>query len=100
VDQRAAERSYGVAGADLTPTLSWSKVSFINAVNAWNDGRAPDAPVSHDEAGNLVCGLPWRGAVSADVFRGRSTTSHECTFVSTDDRWVWDHGNVIKDEMR
>ncbi|MGH8971530.1 MAG: helix-turn-helix domain-containing protein [Actinomycetes bacterium] len=29
LDQRAAERSYGVVEADLTPSLSWSKVSFI-----------------------------------------------------------------------
>ncbi|MGH8939876.1 MAG: helix-turn-helix domain-containing protein [Actinomycetes bacterium] len=29
LDQRAAERSYGVAEADLTPSLSWSMVSFI-----------------------------------------------------------------------
>jgi hypothetical protein len=32
--------------------------------------------------------------------RDKSTTSHECTFVSIDGRWVWDHGNVIRDEMR
>jgi hypothetical protein len=32
--------------------------------------------------------------------RDKSASSHECTFVSIDDRWVWEHGIVIKDEMR
>jgi len=68
LDQRAAERSYGVADADLTPALSWSKVSFINHMNAWKDGRAPDARVCVDEGGNEVRGLTWRSEVSADVF--------------------------------
>lgn len=68
LDQRAAETTYGVAPADLTPPLSWSKVSFINHVNAWKDGRAPDAPVGEDG----VRGLPWRAEVSADVFETAS----------------------------
>ena len=68
LDQRAAERSYGVPEADLTPSLSWSKVSFINEMNAWKDGRAADARVSVDEDGNEVRGLPWRHEVSTDVF--------------------------------
>lgn len=29
LDQRVAERSYGIEEADLTPPVSWSKVSFI-----------------------------------------------------------------------
>ena len=41
LDQRAAERSYDVPEEELTPGLSWSKVSFINEINAWKDGRAP-----------------------------------------------------------
>jgi putative transposase len=72
LDQRAAERSYGIADEDLTPSLSWSKVSFINHINAWKDGRAPDARVSVDEDGNLVRGLPWRHEVSSDVFETAS----------------------------
>jgi putative transposase len=68
LDQRAAERSYGVSEADLTPALSWSKVSFINHVNAWKDGRAADAPVSADG----TRGLAWRGEVSTDVFETAS----------------------------
>jgi putative transposase len=75
LDQRAAERSYGVADADLTPSLSWSKVSFINHMNAWKDGRAPDAQVSIDEAGNEVRGLPWRAEVSTDVFECASVNA-------------------------
>lgn len=66
--QRTAERSYGVGETDLTPPLSWSKVSFINHMNAWKDGRAPDAVVNRDEDGKQVRGLSWRSEVSADVF--------------------------------
>ncbi len=75
LDQRAAERSYGIAEADLTPPLSWSKVSFINHMNAWKDGRAPDAPVSVDAAGDEVRGLAWRAEVSADVFECASVNA-------------------------
>src|SRR5664279_3818684 len=56
LDQRAAERSYGTDEKDLTPSLSWSKVSFINEVNSWKDGRAPNAPTSIDDAGEVVRG--------------------------------------------
>lgn len=72
LDQRAAERSYGVAEADLTPSLSWSKVSFINEMNQWKDGRAPDARVEVLDDGTVVRGLPWRGEVSTDVFETAS----------------------------
>ncbi len=75
LDQRAAERSYAVPEAELTPSLSWSKVSFINEINAWKDGRAPNTPVSVDDAGELVRGLPWRGEVSADVFETGSVNA-------------------------
>ena len=73
--QRAAERSYGVAEADLTPSLSFSKVSFINHMNAWKDGRAADTRVSLDAGGNEVRGLAWRGQVSADVFECASVNA-------------------------
>ena len=73
--QRAAERSYGVVESDLTPTLSWSRVSFINHMNAWKDGRAADASVSLDAGGNEVRGLAWRGEVSADVFECASVNA-------------------------
>jgi putative transposase len=73
--QRAAERSYGVAESDLTPALSWSRLSFINHMNAWKDGRASDASVSLDEDGNEVRGLPWRAEVSTDVFECASVNA-------------------------
>ena len=76
LDQRAAERSYGIADAELTPALSWSKVSLINHMNSWKDGRAPDARVTVDEhTGEVVRGLPWRGEVSADVFECASVNA-------------------------
>jgi putative transposase len=75
LDQRAAERSYGIAEADLTPSLSWSKVSFINHMNAWKDGRAPDARTSVDADGRVARGLPWRHEVSADVFECASVNA-------------------------
>jgi len=69
--QRAAERSYGLPDDNLTPSLSWSKVSFINHVNAWKDGRAPDSPVNPDGSR----GLPWRADVSAAVFECASVNA-------------------------
>jgi putative transposase len=71
LDQRAAERSYGVAEADLTQSLSWSKVSLINHMNAWKDGRDPSARVNDDGSR----GLAWRGKVSADVFETASVNA-------------------------
>lgn len=75
LDQRAAERTYGIAEEDLTPSLWWSKVSFINHINAWKDGRAADARVSVDADGNQVRGLPWRGEVCSDVFETASVNA-------------------------
>ena len=40
-DQRAAERSYGVADADLTPALSWSLYSLRKD---WNAAKGEAAP--------------------------------------------------------
>lgn len=75
LNQRAAEKTYGVTDADLTPGLAWSKVAFINEMNSWKDGRGPDARVSLDEHGNVVRGLPWRSEVSADVFECASVNA-------------------------
>ena len=75
LDQRAAERSYGMVDADLTPSLSWSKVSFINEMNQWKDGRALDAPVEVLDDGTVVRGLSWRGEVSTDVFETASVNA-------------------------
>jgi putative transposase len=82
LEQRAAERSYGVAEADLTPSLSWSKVSLINHVNAWKDGRSPDARVNDDG----TRGLTWRGEVSADVFETASVNAAQALKNWTDSR--------------
>lgn len=86
LDQRAAERSYGIAEPDLTPALSWSKVSFINHMNAWKDGRAPDARVTVDAEGNEVRGLAWRAEVSADVFECASVNAAQALKNWTDSR--------------
>jgi putative transposase len=71
LDQRDAERSYGVAEARLTPSLSWSKVSFINQANAFKNGTAADSPVNEDG----TRGLAWRGEVSTDVFETASVNA-------------------------
>ena len=86
LDQRAAERSYGVADADLTPSLSWSKVSFINEINQWKDGRAPHARVEVLDDGTTVRGLPWRGEVSADVFETASVNAAQALKKWSDSR--------------
>jgi putative transposase len=71
LNQRAAEASYGIAKAELTSSLSWSKVSFINEMNAWKTGRSPASPVNPDGSR----GLAWRGKVSADVFECASVNA-------------------------
>lgn len=40
LDQRAAERSYGITEDELTPALSWSAYSLRRA---WNDTKDFDA---------------------------------------------------------
>jgi len=76
LEQRAAERSYGIAEVGLTPSVSWSKVSLINYMNAWKDGRSADARVSVDpDTGEVVRGLAWRGEVSTDVFETASVNA-------------------------
>jgi putative transposase len=75
LDQRAAERTYGVADADLTPSLSWSRVSLINHMNAWKDGRSPDARTEVLDDGTVVHGLAWRGEISADVYETASVNA-------------------------
>ena len=75
LNQRVAEKSYGVDEENLTPALSWSKVSFINEMNAWKDGRAPDARVEIQDDGAIVRGLPWRSEVSSDVFETASVNA-------------------------
>ncbi|MGH3330381.1 MAG: RNA-guided endonuclease TnpB family protein [Nocardioidaceae bacterium] len=71
LDQREAERSYGIAEKDLTPALSWSKVSFINEFNAWKNGKLASSPVAEDG----TRGLRWRHEVSQDVFECASVNA-------------------------
>jgi putative transposase len=71
LDQRRAEASYGTPRTEQTPTLSWSKVSFISEFNAWKTGRTPDSPVNPDGSR----GLAWRGEVSQDVFECASVNA-------------------------
>ena len=69
--QRVAEASYDIPKPELTPSLSWSKVSFINEMNAWKTGRSPASPVNLDGSR----GLTWRSEVSADVFECASVNA-------------------------
>jgi putative transposase len=71
MDQRLAEASYGIPPAELTPSLSWSRVAFINEFNAWKTGRLPSSPTNADGSR----GLSWRGAVSQDVFECASVNA-------------------------
>lgn len=69
--QREAEQSYGIPDSDVTPSLSWSKFTFINEVNAWKNGNLPTSPVNADG----TVGLAWRGEVSSDVFETASVNA-------------------------
>ncbi len=57
LDQRAAERSYGIAGTDLTPPMSWS---FQSLRNEWNR-RKHALAVGED-------GMPWWPENSKEVY--------------------------------
>ena len=61
---RTAEKAEGLGPAEMTPSLSWSRVSFINEMNAWKNGEATDSPTNEDGSR----GLAWRHEVSTDVF--------------------------------
>ena len=68
LDQRASERTYGIADDELTPALPWSAFSFINEFNAYKNGKVEYSPVDEDGA----AGLAWRNEISADVFEAAS----------------------------
>lgn len=61
LDQRAEEKA---SGECVTPSLSWSAVSFINEFNAWKNGKLDTSLVAEDG----TRGLHWRDEVSSDVF--------------------------------
>lgn len=55
LDQRTAERSYGIPDTELTPSLSWSKVSLRNGWVARRDVVAPWWPENAREAYTSGC---------------------------------------------
>lgn len=61
---RSAEKEAGKPKDQMTPSLSWSQVSFINELNAWKAGKLDSSPA----AGDGTRGLAWRSEVPADVF--------------------------------
>jgi putative transposase len=61
---RSHQRRFGMSADVMTPSLSWSGHSRINAFNAWKNGQAYNSPVNDDG----TCGLAWRTDVPADVF--------------------------------
>ena len=48
---RNAEKEAGTEAHQMTPSLSWAAVSFINELNAWKTGRLEYSPVAEDGAG-------------------------------------------------
>jgi len=56
LNQRQAEATYDVEADDRTPSLSWSRFSFINEFNAFKNGQLPTSPAGPDG----TSGLPWR----------------------------------------
>ena len=62
--QRSAERSYGIAGADLTPALSWSLAGLRKKWNACKDEVAPWWAENGKEACNTGLGA-LAGALDA-----------------------------------
>lgn len=61
---RSHQRAMGMPKGLMTPPLSWSAQSRINAFNAWKNGRHHLSPANDDG----TRGLGWRGEVPADVF--------------------------------
>jgi putative transposase len=68
LDLRTAEREAyldEVTDSDfLTPSLSWSRFSFINEFNAWKNGKSDDTLINDDG----TRGLSWRHELPGDVF--------------------------------
>lgn len=71
------------------------------------DGLDVDAMVEqaflHGFAGDGRPHVPWLTGgllVCPGYIRYRSTTSHDCVFITADDQWVWQHESVIHDLMR
>jgi putative transposase len=95
-DQRAAERSYGIAEADLTPAVSWSAYGLRRAWNAAKHDVAPWWAENSKEAyssglANLAAALSnWKSSrsgtragrkVEFPQFKGRRSRS-SCRFTT------------------
>ncbi|HEX9174861.1 MAG TPA: hypothetical protein VF874_01800, partial [Mycobacterium sp.] len=72
-DQRAAERSYGIAEDDLTPCMSWS---FVSLRNDWNQ-RKHTVAVRADGTPRFRCRRDRRPR-SPGHGRARSGVSAQC----------------------
>jgi IS605 OrfB family transposase len=97
LDQRDAERSYGIAADGLTPFVSWTLPSLRKR---WNEVKADVAPWWSDNSKeayssgirNLVRGLDaWRDSKSGKRtgpkvhfprFKGKRNKSQSCTFTT------------------
>jgi IS605 OrfB family transposase len=97
MDQRAAEKTYGLTGEQLTPTVSWTLPSLRKAWNAAKDEVAPWWAENSKEAyaagiRNFVRGLDaWRDSKSGKRkgpkvrfprFKKKSSPGRSCTFTT------------------
>ena len=97
MDQRAAEKTYGLSGEDLTASVSWTLPSLRKRWNAVKDEVAPWWAENSKEAyaagiANLVAGLDaWRDSkagrrkgpkVNFPRFKGKRSKSQSCTFTT------------------
>jgi IS605 OrfB family transposase len=97
LDQREAEKSYGLTGDQLTPYVSWTLPSLRKAWNQAKDDVAPWWAENSKEAyaagiRNLVAGLDaWRDSKSGKRkgpklrfprFKGKRSKSQSCTFTT------------------
>jgi hypothetical protein len=60
LDQRAAERSYGLDGGDLSPALGWNLPALRRAWNAAKPEVAPDG-VSVVRKRSIPAWMVWHG---------------------------------------
>lgn len=86
LDQRAAEKTYGIADADLTPSMSWSAISLNNTFNAVKDDVAP----WHTENSSRVYGYAMRDRQSPDRRTGQAGSN----------RWRKAQARIAKVEYR
>ncbi|PRY60884.1 IS607 family element RNA-guided endonuclease TnpB [Glycomyces artemisiae] len=72
LDQREAERSYGIAGPELTPYLDWSAYGLRRTWNARKDSAAPWWKENSKEAYSSGCAdlaaalKNWRGSMQRE----------------------------------